>query len=88
MVIPHTLVTDYAISPTDKSRAGVWYASATGEPIPNLGGQKLLLATIEGSFPAMTFQVATVANALGSVQRICAGGHMVVLGSEGSYIVN
>ena len=34
-VIPHTLVTEYAINPTDKSRAGVCYASATGELIPN-----------------------------------------------------
>ena len=32
IVIPHTLVTEYAINPTDKSRAGVCYASATGEP--------------------------------------------------------
>ena len=76
------------MSPIDKSRAGVCYASATGEPIPNLGGQKLPLATIEGSLPAMTFQVATVAKPLGSVRRICAAGHIVVFDSEGSYIVN
>ena len=48
-VIPHTLVTEYAIDQTDKSRAGVCYASATGEPIPNLGEQKLPLAIVEGS---------------------------------------
>ena len=64
-VIPHTLVTDYAISPTDKSRAGVCYTSATGEPIPSLGEQKLPLATVEGSLRAMTFQVAPVAKPLG-----------------------
>ena len=87
-MIPHTLVTEYAISPTDKSRAGVCYASATGEPIPNLGEQKLPLATVEGFLRAMTFQVAPVAKPLGSVQRICAAGHMVVFDSEGSYIVN
>ena len=81
-------MTDYAISPTDKSRAGFCYASATFEPIPNLGEQKLPLATVEGSLRAMTFQVAPVAKPLGSVQRICAAGHMVVLDSEGSYFVN
>ena len=84
IVIPHTLVTDDAISPTDNSRAGVCYASATGEPIPNLGEQKLPLATVGGFLRAMTFQVATVAKPLGSVQRICAAGHMVVFDSEGS----
>ena len=87
-MIPHSLVTDYAISPTDKSRAGFCYASATFEPIPNLGEQKLPLATVEGSLRAMTFQVAPVAKPLGSVQRICAAGHMVVFDSEGSYVID
>ena len=44
-VIPHKLVTDYLILETDKSRSGACYASATGEPIPNLGEQKLKFAT-------------------------------------------
>ena len=88
IVIPHTLVTEYAISQTDKSRAGVCYASATGEPIPNLGEQKLPLATVEGSLRAMTFQVAPVSKPLGSVKRICAAGHRVVFDDDGSYIVN
>ena len=72
----------------DNSRAGVFYASATGEPIPNLGEQKLPLATVEGSLRAMTFQMAPVAKQLGSVQRICAAGQTVVFDSEGSYIIN
>ena len=87
-MIPHTLVTEYAIDQTEKSGAGVCYASATGEPIPNLGEQKLPLASVEGSLRAMTFQVAPVAKPLGSVQRICAAGHTVVFDSEGSYIRN
>ena len=81
-------MTEYAIDQIEKSRAGVCYASATGEPIPNLGEQKLPLAIVEGSLRAMTFQVAPVAKPLGSVQRICAAGHTVVFDSEGSYIVN
>ena len=86
--ILHALVTDYAIRQTDKSRAGVCYASATGEPIPNLGEQKLPLATIEGSLRAMTFQVAPVSKPLGSVKRICAAGDRIVFDDDGSYIVN
>ena len=87
-VIPHTLVTDYQIIETDKSRSGACYASATGEPIPNLGEQRLLLATEEGSMRAMTFQAAPVAKPLGSVKRICQAGHYVIFDEDGSYIMN
>ena len=87
-VIPHTLVTDYPIVETEKSRSGACYASATGEPIPNLGEQKLLMAIEEGSMRAMTFQAAPVAKPLGSVKRICQAGHYVIFDEEGSYIMN
>ena len=87
-VIPHTLVTEYPIVETEKSRSGACYASATGEPIPNLGEQKLPMATEEGSMRAMTFQAAPVAKLLGSVKRICQAGHYVIFDEDGSYIMN
>ena len=87
-VIPHTMVTEYPIVATAMSEAGVCYVSATGEPIPNLGEQRLPLATIEGSLRAMTFQAAPVAKPLGSVKKMCQAGHMVVFDDEGSYIYN
>ena len=77
-----------SILETDKSRSGACYASATGEPIPNLGEQQLPFATEEGSMRAMTFQAAPVAKPLGSVKRICQAGHYVIFGEDGSYIVN
>ena len=43
--IPHMLVQDHAIQETDASCSGLIYASATGDPIPNLGEQKLQLVT-------------------------------------------
>ena len=70
-VIPHTMVTEYPIIEPDKSRSGACYSSATGEPIPNLGEQRLPLSTEEGWLRAMTFQAAPVAKPLGSVKRIC-----------------
>ena len=88
IVIPHTMVTEYPIQQTEKSESGACYASATGEPIPNLGEQRLPLATAEGSLRAMTFQAAPVAKPLGSVMRICQAGHLVVFDSDGSYIFN
>ena len=48
-VILHTMVTEYPIIETDKSRPGACYSSAIGKPIPNLGEQRLLLSTEEGS---------------------------------------
>ena len=85
-VIPHDLVISHQIMETEASRQGVCYASATGQPIPNLGEQKLPLLTSEGSVRGMTFQVTPVSRPLGSVKRICKAGHRVVFDEEGSYI--
>ena len=64
------------------------YASATNQPIPNLGEQKLPLVTGEGTLRGMTFQAAPVSKALGSVKRMCASNHRVVFDDDGSYIEN
>jgi hypothetical protein len=87
-VIPHLLVTSYPIEETDESRNGACYASATGDPIPNLGEQKIPLYTAEGTLRSMRFQAAPVAKALGSVKRMCTAGHRVIFDEDGSYIEN
>ena len=51
-LILHTMVAEYPIIETDKSRPGACYSSAIGKPIPNLGEQRLLLSTEEGSLRA------------------------------------
>ena len=84
-VMPHTMVTEYPVIETDKSRSGACYSSATGEPIPNLGEQRLPLSTEEGSLRAMMFQAAPVAKPLGSVKRIRQAGHCVVFDEDGPY---
>jgi hypothetical protein len=87
-VIPHMMVQSHPIVETQASRSGLNYASATGDPIPNLGEQKLPLLTQEGSLRAMTFQAAPVDRPLGSVKRMCTSGHTVVFDEEGSYVLN
>ena len=87
-VIPHMLVEDHPIRETNASRSGLNYASATGDPIPNLGEQRLPLMTQEGSLRAMTFQAAPVDRALGSVKRMCSSGHTIVFDDDGSYVLN
>ena len=88
MAIPHDLVTDHDIKETEMSIAGVCYASATGQPIPNLGEQRLPLMTDEGTLRGMKFQAAPAARPLGSVKRMCEAGHQVVFDSDGSYVMN
>ena len=87
-VIPHTLVMGHPIVETAASKSGVNYASATGQPIPNLGEQRLPLCTSEGSLRSMTFQAAPVSRALGSVKRMNETGHVVVFDGADSYIQN
>ena len=87
-VIPHTLVGQHPIRETEASRGGLNYVSATGDPIPNLGEQRLPLMTQEGTLRAMTFQAAPVDRPLGSVKRMCDAGHIVVFDEEGSYVCN
>ena len=87
-MIPHTAITGHPIYETEASRSGLNCASATGDPIPNLGEQRLPLITTEGSLRSMTFQAAPVERALGSVKRMCASGHTVVLDDEGSFVRN
>ena len=88
-VIPHKLIQGYKIQETKDSREGLCYASATGDPIPNLGEQVLPLETAEGTWRSMRFQAAPVERPLGSVKRICQAGHRVIFDEEeGSYILN
>ena len=79
---------DHPIIETDASRNGLNYASATNQPIPNLGEQRLPLCTAEGSLRTMTFQATPVSKPLGSVKRMTACGHRVVFDEDGSYIQN
>ena len=81
-VIPHKLIKGYKIQETAESKAGLCYASATGDPIPNLGEQVLLLETFENTLRSMRFQAAPVERALGSVKRICQAGHRVVFDED------
>ena len=88
IVIPHRLVAQHLVRATQSSKNGMCYASATGQPIPNLGEQCLPLITQEGTLRGMTFQAAPVSKALGSVKRMCSSGHRVVFDEDGSYVEN
>ena len=87
-VIPHRLVCQHPIKDTEASRNGKCDASATGQPIPNLGEQRLPLVSQEGTLRGMTFQAAPVSKALGSVKRMCDSGSRVVFEEGASFVLN
>ena len=61
----------------------IFYQSATGEPITNIGEQTIALVTKEGSLRGMTFQATSkVRNPLASVKRIVEAGHAVVFAHD------
>ena len=78
-VIPYKQIKGYKVKETEDSKEGRCYTSATGDPIPNMGEQVLPLQTLEGTLRSMRFQAAPVERPLGSVMRIRAAGHRVVL---------
>ena len=73
---------------TEASRAGANFASATGEPIPNMGEMIVPMLTREGSLRSMRIQAAPVTKPLASVMKIVKAGHLVVFDEKGSYIMN
>jgi hypothetical protein len=78
----------HEVTDTPESRRGDKLASATGEPIPNLGALTLPMLLRERSLRNMTLCAAQVTRPLASVKKICKAGHMVVFDEEGSYIYN
>ena len=73
---------------TDASRSGLNYASATGDPIPNLGEQKTATLDTRRKLQGNDVQAAPVDRALGSIKRMCSSGHTVVFDDDGSYVLN
>ena len=70
----------------------MFYQSATGEPITNIGEQQIALMTREGSLRGMRFQAtSSVKKPLASVKRIVESGHAVIFAPPeygGSFILN
>ena len=66
---------------------GEYWKAANGGRIYNEGEKKLNLLSVDGGVArTMTFQVAEVGKALGSVSRIVGNGNRVVFDPSGSYI--
>ena len=77
-VLPENWCKAYALEKSPGSEANDFYTTADGTPVYNQGQKKLLLSTLDGrSVRKMTFQVAKVSKALGSVSQMVDGGNRV-----------
>ena len=76
------------VTESPEAMRGDNFASATGEPIPNLGIMNLPMVLRERSLRSMKLCAAPVTRPLASVKKICRAGHMVIFDDEGSYIYN
>ena len=95
-VIPRRMVRgrNNRIRPSEASRAGVHYVSATSHRIRNEGETDLKFASREGTKLSWTFQVAEVNKVLAAVSALVDTNHRVVFdkdeatGEDVSYILN
>ena len=93
-VMPVDWLTSHPLTESDGSRANDLYTTADGSKVYNKGQRKLDVCTHDGQQRrSMTFQVARMKKALGSVSRMVKNGNMLVFdqdssGKDTSYIEN
>ena len=86
-VMPVSWFEGHKVSETEASRNKEYYTTANSAKIYNQGERNLIISSFEGDKQrAMTFQVAEVSKALGSVSQIVKKGNRVVFDDDGSYI--
>ena len=87
-VIPESEETRY---PKRRHDQEIFYSTASGEPILNVGEQRIPMWTANGRPCAMTFQACDVMKPLASVKRMVEAGNAVVFAPDdwgGSFVVN
>jgi hypothetical protein len=87
-VAPSSMAPWLPTVPSEGSRRGQCYLSASGAKLENKGEKKFDMVTAEGNWGQATFQVAEVTRPLCSVTKICDRGNKVVFEKDGGYIYN
>ena len=88
-VIPRTRFPNHKTVESEGSTHGVFYTTAGGSTVENEGEKTLRMSTSDGGqLKKVTFQVATVNEALESVSKMVRNGNRVVFDTSGSYIEN
>ena len=82
-VMPRKMVRDQSrIRPSEGSKRGAHYVAANNGRIPNKGEFDFVFLMSEGTPEAMTFQIAEVNKALGSISYLVGHGYRVVFDKD------
>ena len=87
-VAPPSMAPGHPIRPSEGSKRGQKYTSASNHKLPNLGEQLLQAQSEEGEQMEVLFQKADVSRPLVSVSALCEMGNRVLFGSSGGVILN
>ena len=87
-VAPPSMMPGVKVVPSEGSRRGQKWSSASKHKIRNLGEQRLKAVTEEGEETEVLFQIADVSKPLVSVSAICERGNRVIFGRSGGVVQN
>ena len=85
-VAPPSMMPGMPVKPSEGSRRGQKWSSASKHKIRNLGEQRLKAVTEEGEETEVLFQIADVSKPLVSVSAICERGNRVIFGRSGGVV--
>ena len=87
-VAPPSMAPNVPIVPSEGSKRGQKYTSASKHKLKNLGQQHIKACTESGNMTEVLFQVADVSKPLVSVSAICEMGNRVIFGKSGGVVKN
>ena len=87
-VAPPSMMPSVKIEPSEGSKRGQKYSSASKHKIKNLGQQHLKACTEQGDETEVLFQIADISKPLVSVSAICEKGNRVIFGRAGGVVQN
>ena len=87
-VAPPSMAPNVPIVPSEGSKRGQKWTSASKHKLKNLGQQSIHACTESGSMTDVLFQVAEVSKPLISVSALCERGNRVIFGRAGGVVQN
>ena len=85
---PRSMAPEYQIMPSEASRKGVQFVSASGNTIKNEGEQRLPMVSEEGVWSNHLWQIADVTRPLLSIGEVADEGNIMGFGPKGGFILN
>ena len=87
-VAPPSMAPNVQVVPSEGSRRGQKWTTASKHKISNLGQQRIHACTESGNPTDVLFQIAEVGKPLVSVSALCEKGNRVIFGRAGGVVQN